>query len=179
MRKFGGTHAGQPSTPHPRAEDPVERQYRYLLRSAPADALEAAHAQALRAVPEEVRAAVLATVQDALVAGHRLTTADTGPLARLVTAGERRTPGAFLAACPSVARRRLAEAVVDTEAVFGLFSGYAAWDGAEPEPADVGVDRGGAHAVNRGDPAAASKAFAYGHGLAVSTWGASGSANGS
>ncbi|GAA2737855.1 hypothetical protein GCM10009867_26740 [Pedococcus aerophilus] len=174
MRKFGGTHADQPSTPHPRTEDPVERQYRFLLRSAPVDALEAAHAQALEAVPEDVRAAVLATVQDALVAGQRLTTADTGAMARLVTAGERRSPGAFLTACPSVARRRLAQAVVDSEAVFGLFTGYAAWDGAEPEPADVGVDHGGAHAVDRGDPAAAGKAFAYGHGLTVTSWGTGG-----
>jgi hypothetical protein len=27
----------------------------------------------------------------------------------------------------------LAEAVIDTEAASGLFSGYAVWDGAEPE----------------------------------------------
>ena len=174
MPKFGGRQHDR-VTPSPREEDVVERQYRYLLRTAPADALEAAHREALGAVTEDVRAAVLTTVQQALVAGQRLTTADTGALARLVTAGERRAPGAFLTDCPAVARRRLAEAVVDTEAVFGLFSGYAAWDGTEPELPDVGVDHGGAHQADRGDPAAAAKSFAYGHAQAVNTWGASGS----
>lgn len=149
------------------AEDPVERQYRYLLRTAPTDAMEAAHVEALAAVTEQVRAAVLLTVQEALVAGHRLTTTDRGALARLVTAGEHRSPGTFLAACPAVARRRLAEAVVDSDAVFGLFGGYAAWDGIDPEPADPGVDHGGEHMDGRADPAAAGKALAHAHNLAV------------
>ncbi|KQZ90062.1 hypothetical protein ASD62_12900 [Phycicoccus sp. Root563] len=160
--------------PAAHAEDPVERQYRYLLRTAPTDALEEAHVEALEAVTEQVRDAVLRTVQDALVAGQRLTTGDRRAIARLVTAGERRAPGVFLAACPAGPRRRLADAVVASEAVFGLFTGYAAWDGADPEPADLGVDHGGAHPVDRGDPAAEAKAFAYGHAAAVSTWGTSG-----
>jgi hypothetical protein len=174
MTIFGGRGGQAHGDRAPHREDPVERQYRFLLRTAPADALEAAHLEALGGLQEEVRAALLTTVQDALVAGHRLTTADLGPIARLVTAGERRTPGTFLGACPSVARRRLADAVVGSEAVFGLFSGYAAWDGTDPAPAGVGVDQGGARTEDRGDPAAEGKAIAFSHALAVTTWGGSG-----
>ena len=175
MAIFGGRGGHEQVGTSTVEEDPIERQYRYLLRTAPADALEAAHVEALGQVSDEVRAAVLATVQDALVAGQRLRPTDTGPLARLLTVGERRAPGTFLRACPPGPRHVLADAVVASEAVFGLFGGYAAWDGAEPEPTDVGVDHGGAHQVDRGDPAAAVKSFAYGHGQAVNTWGTSGS----
>lgn len=175
MAIFGGRDGHEQVEAVVGGEDPVERQYRYLLRTAPADALTAAHAEALGGLPDEVREAVLTTVQEALVAGQRLRPTDAGPIARLLVAGERRTPGAFLADCPAGPRRRLAEAVVASEAVFGLFRGYAAWDGADPEPVDVGVDHGGAHQVDRGDPAAAAKSFAYGHGAAVNTWGTSGS----
>ncbi len=174
MQIFGGQGERDQAEPVAPAEDPVERQYRYLLRTAPADALEAAHVEALAALPDEVRAAVLTTVQDALVAGQRLRPTDIGPLARLVTVGERRAPGTFLSACPPAARHALADAVLASEAAFGLLGGYAAWDGADPAPADTGVDHGGAHQVDRGDPAAAAKAFAYGHGQAVNTWGTSG-----
>jgi hypothetical protein len=175
MAIFGGRGGHEQVETTAVEEDPIERQYRYLLRTAPVDALEAAHVEALGEVPDQVRAAVLATVQDALVAGQRLRPTDTVPMAHLLTVGERRAPGAFLGACPAGPRRELAEAVVASEAVFGLLGGYAAWDGAEPAPTDVGVDHGGAHHVDRGDPAAASKAFAYGHGQAVNTWGTSGS----
>lgn len=173
MTIFGSRRGRETVDPAPRVEDPLERQYRFLLRTAPADAMEAAHVEALGAVPENVRAAVLLTVQEALVAGQRLTTADRGSLARLVTVGERRTPGTFLAACPSVARRRLAEAVVDSEAVFGLFGGYAVWDGAEPEPAELGVDGGGSHLDSGVDPGAEGRAFAHSHALTL-PWGGGG-----
>ena len=46
------------------AEDPVVRQYRFLLRTAPSDALEAAHAEALPTLEPHTRAAVLAAVQE-------------------------------------------------------------------------------------------------------------------
>jgi hypothetical protein len=114
-------------------EDPVVRQYRFLLRHAPADALEAAHDEALRALPPLLRAGLLRSVQERLVAGLRLGPGDVGALAHLMTLGERRTPGCVLAGIAPGPLRVLAEAVIDTEAAFGLFSGYAVWDGAEPE----------------------------------------------
>jgi hypothetical protein len=117
---------------HPEDEDVVVRQYRFLLRTAPVDALEAAHAEALDGLGVEPRAAVLRAVQTGLVAGLRLQCHQIRELSHLLTLGERRTPGAVLSTLEPHALRALAERVVLAEAAFGLFGGYAAWDGAEP-----------------------------------------------
>lgn len=121
------------------AEDQTVRQYRFLLRTAPTDGLRAAHHEALATLGSGQRGSVLRAVQDGLVAGGRLTADDVDALARLVTMGERRDPGAFLAACDDTVLHSLAAAVVESEAVFGLFAGYADWDGLDPEPAYLGV----------------------------------------
>ena len=65
------------------------------------------------------------------------------PLAHLLTLGERRVPGAVLRACDPTVLVHLARAVIDTEAAFGLFGGYAGWDGAEPEPVPLVDHRAG------------------------------------
>jgi hypothetical protein len=115
-------------------EDLVVRQYRYLLRTAPLDALEAAHRQALAALQETVRGVVLRTVQAQLLAGQHLGVDDIDPLAHLIAGGERRRPGALTSAMPPAPLRVLAQAVIDSEAAFALFGGYAAWDGTDPQP---------------------------------------------
>jgi hypothetical protein len=125
------------------AEDPVVRQYRFLLRTAPADALEAAHVEALPALDPDTRAAVLAAVQERLVAGLRLGPDDITRLAHLVTLGERRAPGYVVGGLDSAALLRLSEAVIASEASFGLFTGYAAWDGTEPEVREPRGDMAG------------------------------------
>lgn len=125
------------------AEDPVVRQYRFLLRTAPLDALEAAHVEALPTLGRAQRAELLRTAQDQLVAGLRLDPEDISPLAHLVTLGERRSPSVVLRACDPAVLQVLAQAVIDTEAVFGLFGGYAAWDGADPEPREARGDMAG------------------------------------
>jgi hypothetical protein len=131
-----GTQTQQP-------EDQAVRQYRYLLRTAASDALQAAHHEALDQLDEGQRALVLTAVREGLVAGQRLSPRDTGAIARLVSIGERRDPGAFLAACDPTALHALAAAVIGAEAAFGLFAGYAAWDGADPAPREAGEDHGG------------------------------------
>ena len=79
----------------PAEEHPVVRQYRFLLRHGPSDAVEVAHVEALARLQEN---------------------------------------------------QRLAQAVTRSEACFGLFGPYAAWDGADPDPdeqpawADGGFD---------------------------------------
>jgi hypothetical protein len=118
----------------PESEDLVVRQYRYLLRTAPADAMEAAHREALADLSAAARSAVLRAVQTGLVAGLRLSAGHVRQLAHLITLGERRVPGAFLAALDARTQRELADRVVLAEATFGLFGGYARWDGAEPDP---------------------------------------------
>jgi len=131
-------------------EDQTVRQYRFLLRTAPLDALQAAHHEALDHLDDSQCALVLAAVRDGLVAGQRLAPGDTGAIARLVSIGERRDPRAFLDACDPTVLHALADAVNQAEAAFGLFSGYAAWDGSDPGPRESGVDHGGdgAHEAN-------------------------------
>lgn len=119
------------------------RQYRFLLRTAPPDALEAAHVEALPALDPDTRAAVLAAVQERLVAGLRLGPDDITRLAHLVTLGERRAPGYVVGGLDSAALLRLSEAVIASEASFGLFTGYAAWDGTEPEVREPRGDMAG------------------------------------
>jgi hypothetical protein len=128
----------------PDREDQAVRQYRFLLRTAPLDALEEAHVEVLTPMARSRRAVVLRAVQDGLVAGLRLTADDVRPIAHLVALGERRRPGDFLRACPLTALLPLAEAVLVAEAMFGRFGGYAAWDGAEAEVTEHGswVDGG-------------------------------------
>ncbi|TPG14948.1 hypothetical protein [Pedococcus bigeumensis] len=115
-------------------EDQTVRQYRYLLRTAPLDALEAAHIDALAAIDPAHREVVLRTVQAELVAGAHLRPDDITPLAHLATLGERRSPGVLTRSVPAPALTALADAVINSEPAFGLFSGYAAWDGLDPEP---------------------------------------------
>ena len=127
-------------------EVPTVRQYRYLLRTAPTQALEAVHGGALAGLSDADREAVLRGVQDGLVAGARLSSSDIAKISHLLTLGERRTPGAFLRACQPGPLQALALAVIGSEAAAGLLDGYDAWDGVDPEPADVGEDHGGSGA---------------------------------
>jgi hypothetical protein len=117
-------------------EDVVVRQYRYLLRTAPADALEAAHVDAIPVLSQAHQESLLETVQRSLLVGGHLTTSHHAKIAHLVTAGEQRAPGQLLQALPAEVLKSLAAAVLDSEASFGLLGGYASWDGAEPQPAD-------------------------------------------
>jgi hypothetical protein len=114
------------------------RQYRFLLRTAPLDALEAAHVEALAPMWRSRRSVVLRAVQEGLVAGARLDPDHVAPLAHLIVLGERRRPGDFLRACPRAVLTPLAGAVILSEAMFGRFGGYAGWDGTEPDLGEVG-----------------------------------------
>lgn len=110
------------------------RRYRYLLRTAPLDALEAAHAEALLRLDPMIRAAILRTAQEVLGTGHQVTLDDAGKMAHLLCLGERHSPGSLLTAYDDASRQRLAQAVVSSEAVAHAWEGYDDWDGAEPQP---------------------------------------------
>ena len=112
------------------------RQYRFLLREASPDAVEVAHTEALVRLDDEQRRAVLTAVQRGLIAGQRLHPDDTTQVAHLIVLGERRSPNAFLSSCESTTLLALSQGVIHSEACFGLFGRYAAWDGADPEPED-------------------------------------------
>lgn len=115
-------------------EDPVVRHYRYLLRTAPREALVAAHAEALARLDPFVRATALGTVRRQMARGQRLTPDDIAPLAELLTRGEQDDPGALIGAFDPAILHRLGQQVVRAEAVAALWERYDDWDGAEPSP---------------------------------------------
>ena len=117
-------------------EDPLVRQYRYLLRTAPVDGLQSAHGEAIPLLSEAHRESLLETVRGSLLVGDHLTTSEHAKIAHLVTDGERRAPGQLLGALPPEVLQKLAARVLDSESSFGLLGGYAGWDGAEPQPSD-------------------------------------------
>jgi hypothetical protein len=103
----GGTY--RPTTTHPAPEPPgtsnggpgagrspddvaVDR-YRYLLRTAPPDAVEEAHAEAFAQLTPEQRRRVLAEVGAQVPAAERATSDDPRSLARMATRAEMRNPG--------------------------------------------------------------------------------------
>lgn len=159
-------------------EDPVVRQYRYLLRTAPGDALDGIHREALAAIPAADRATVPRTIQEQLVAGLRLDADDVPALSRLLVLGERRTPGSLLRHCDPAVLGRLADAALVSEAAFGLLTGYAAWDGAEPAPAPEEEWEAHKHR-NWGDPTQITDVQrAYGYGANYSGGGGDGGGGG-
>lgn len=126
-----------------RIEDPVVRQYRYLLATGPVDALQAAHQEALEGLSDVGQEAVLRAVQQAFVAGRRVGPRDSAAVARLLVHGERRAPGEFRNACEPQVLSALAEGVVASEHAFGMLAGFDDWGGEDRAPADPGVDHGG------------------------------------
>lgn len=116
----------EPPAPVERAE---VRQYRYLLRTANLEALEALHRESLAALDVLNRAHVLRTAQDRLLSGRELTVDDIPAIAHLVTVGELRTPGIIVSALNEAALHRLANLVITRPAATPLLAGHEGWDG--------------------------------------------------
>ena len=122
-------------------ERPDVRQYRYLLRTAEPEALEALHREALAALDPLVRAHILRTAQDRLLSGRELTVDDIAGLAHLVVAGEIRTPGILVSALTDAALERLARRVISRPSAIPLLQGHEDWDGCDPDPAPARTAR--------------------------------------
>jgi hypothetical protein len=78
------------------AKDPDEaavERYRYMLRTAPPETIEQAHAEAFAKLTPEQRRKVLADVSAELPAAERTTSDDPRSLARMATRAEMRNPG--------------------------------------------------------------------------------------
>lgn len=103
----GGTYQ-HPTTAHPAAssgtagarpgtgrdpDDVAVDRYRYLLRTAPPDAVEQAHAEAFAQLTPEQRRRVLTEVGATVPASERATSDDPRSLARMATRAEMRHPG--------------------------------------------------------------------------------------
>ncbi|WP_406832304.1 hypothetical protein ABEG17_05620 [Pedococcus sp. KACC 23699] len=117
-------------------EDVVVRQYRYLLTTATVDALEGIHVEVLCGMPEGDRRMVLEALCDAFATGLHVGSDQVAKVAHLVAVGAHRAPRAWLASLDPAFARALAQEVLETEASFGRFNGYAQWDGVSPEPVE-------------------------------------------
>jgi hypothetical protein len=84
----------QPPQGRPRTDDEtaIER-YRYLLRTAPPDQVEQAHAEAFAKLSPEQRRQVLAELSAAVPPGEQAQSDDPRSLARMATRAEMRQPG--------------------------------------------------------------------------------------
>jgi hypothetical protein len=101
---LGGTERPTVPPDQRRAQDPagasgrdpdevaVER-YRYMLRTAPPETLEEAHAEAFAKLTPDQRRKVLQDLGDAVPADERATSDDPQSLARMATRAEMREPG--------------------------------------------------------------------------------------
>jgi hypothetical protein len=73
--------------------DPAIERYRYLLRTAPPDDIERAHAEAFAQLTPDQRALVLRELGAAVPPSERATSDDPAALARMATRAELRQPG--------------------------------------------------------------------------------------
>ncbi|WP_116452025.1 hypothetical protein [Blastococcus litoris] len=97
-RLFGRRpHQEQHPRPQGRREqlpdDQAIARYRYLLRTAPPEQIEQAHAEAFAQLTTDQRQQVLAQLAAAVPVGERPRTDDPGTLARVATRAEMRRPG--------------------------------------------------------------------------------------
>lgn len=94
-RGYGGDHRGQGrgGDQPPLSDDQAIERYRYLLRTAPPEQIEQAHAEAFAKLTVDQRQQVLAQLAAAVPAGERPRTDDPATLARVATRAEVRQPG--------------------------------------------------------------------------------------
>ncbi|MCD5346926.1 hypothetical protein [Agromyces sp. S2-1-8] len=98
-RLFGAPEPQRPVPPAPgRGLTPDElaiERYRYLLRTAPPEAIEQVHAEAFAKLTPEQRQQVYRALADQAPAGERLVSDDPSALARAATRQELRAPGSM------------------------------------------------------------------------------------
>lgn len=89
-----GGPGGQPNGAADRDPDEVAvERYRYMLRTAPPETIEQAHAEAFEKLTPEQRRRVLTEVGDTVPESERTTSDDPRSLARMATRAEMRQPG--------------------------------------------------------------------------------------
>jgi hypothetical protein len=86
------SRSGPQQRPRTDDETAIER-YRYMLRTAPPDQVEQAHAEAFAKLTPEQRRQVLADLSEAVPPGERAQSDDPRSLARMATRAEMRQPG--------------------------------------------------------------------------------------
>ena len=154
-RLFRGRRATEDGDTRPLTAEEALARWRYLVGSAPPEALSEAHGRALEALGEASRAEVLQRLRAGLSALEpgAVVPADPAVLIRAAARAERRTPGFLERALAADARGRqglagLATAVVASGAVAPFLGGFQ--PGQEPgaltdHRAEVDVDAPGGH----------------------------------
>jgi len=139
-RFFGGDEAAaEPRrrvavTPSSEDERAIER-YRYLLRTAPPETIEQAHAEAFAKLSDEQRALIYEELSRGSGTGERPLSSEPATLARAATRAEMRTPGTLeqrFAGGPSFGSM-LGASLLGTVAGYvvgsALVSAFLPWDG--------------------------------------------------
>ena len=97
--RFGRGAAEQPVAAQPLTDEQAIARYRYMLRTAPPEAIEQAHAEAFAALAPEQRRRVLEELKREMPEAERAAAAragdNPGALAQLATRAEIRQPGAM------------------------------------------------------------------------------------
>ncbi len=101
-RLFGAPdeRTARPAPPVPQARQLSEdelaiERYRYLLRTAPPESIEAVHAEAFAKLTPEQRHQVYVSLSEQAPAGERITSEEPAALARAATRSEMRQPGSM------------------------------------------------------------------------------------
>ncbi len=147
---FGVSPAVSPSRGAPAsADEQAIARYRYLLRTAPPEAIEQAHAEAFAQLTDEQRAQVLRQVTAQLPASEQTTGSDPQSLARVATRAEMARPGILERSLGagggpgfgSMMLSSIAGTVIGSSIAHALFGGFHS----SPEAAESG-QAGDAHA---------------------------------
>jgi hypothetical protein len=98
MSLFGRTNPARPAGEAQTADDQAIERYRYMLRTAPPETIEQAHAEAFAQLTPEQRRLLLQRMAETVPAAERALAEQNGlspqTLARLATRAEMRQPGA-------------------------------------------------------------------------------------
>jgi hypothetical protein len=159
-RLFGADQAPAPGPQREAAtedERAVER-YRYLLRTAPPETIEAVHREAFAKLTEQQRAIVYEELSKGAGTGERPLSSEPATLARAATRAEMRNPGTLERSLSNPAYRgpgfgsMIASSLIGTVAGYvigsALVSAFLPWDGgmnaaaAGADSGDAGVDPG-------------------------------------
>lgn len=153
-RLFGADEAPEPA---PRAPAPTDdaraiERYRYLLRTAPPETIEAVHREAFARLTEEQRAVIYEELSKGAGTGERPLSSEPATLARAATRAEMRRPGTLEGSLSNPAYggpglgSMIASTLIGTVAGYvvgsALVSAFLPWDGGAGAAADPGADTG-------------------------------------
>jgi hypothetical protein len=163
-RLFGGGEAPAPE-PQQREAPADDRRaierYRYLLRTAPPETIEAVHREAFEKLTEDQRAIVYEELSKGAGTGERPLSSEPATLARAATRAEMRRPGTLESSFSDPAYRgpgfgsMIASSLIGTVAGYvvgsALVSAFLPWDGGADAGADPGADAAGDAGADFGD----------------------------